>query len=108
MKGTGILIDDDYELQLRKTTGPDGKITGGLVVGRSLYQNQALILILNPGAVRSAPAVGVGIDGALLDNDFAAWRRKIRQQLELDGQKVNDIKFSNPQNLTIDASYRNS
>jgi hypothetical protein len=105
MRDRGILIDDSLELQIAPTLDADGLIAGGLRLGNTLYQNQALILILYPGEVLTAPAVGVGISDALLDHDFPAWRRTIRQQLELDGQAVTSIQFSASRPLTIDASY---
>ena len=107
MRGKGILIDDSYELLIAPVLDSTGKIVSGLIVGNTLYQNQALILIFQPGAIKLSPVVGVGITDALLDNDFLAWRRKIRQQMELDGQTVRKVTFSDKQQLAIDASYSN-
>lgn len=82
-----------------------GRIVQGIQVGGSLYQNQGLILIFHPGSLKSSPLVGVGISDALLDNDFLAWRQKVRRQMELDGQKVRSVQFSNTENLELDAAY---
>ena len=108
MRGKGILIDDNYALAVKAVRGTDGRIVSGLRIGNTLYQNQALLLSFRPGSLKSAPVVGVGIADALLDHDFLGWRRRIRQQLELDGQKVTSVAFSSNQPLTIDAEYSNS
>lgn len=106
MKGKGILIDNDYNLQVLPVRGADGKIVSGLRIGDTLRQNQGLILILQPGEIKREPVVGVGIEDIALDNDFLRWRRSIRQQMELDGQDVREVIFYMNQNLNIDAKYR--
>ena len=68
-----------------------GRITGGLVVGDVLAQNQAMILTLHPGELKDSPVVGVGITDMLLDHNPSAWKGRIREQLELDGQTVETI-----------------
>ncbi len=105
MRGRAILINDDYEVKVSAVRNSSGKIVSGVQVGKTLYQNQALILLAKKGAYKEQPAMGVGIEGVLLDNDYLEWRRKIRLQLELDGQKVNEIKFSAVHKLVIDADY---
>ncbi len=108
MKGTGILINDSYELKIHVTHDSNGLISGGLVVGNVLYQNQALIMQFYPGVLKTAPVVGVGMSDALLSYDYLEWRRKIRSQLELDGQKVKQVQFSPSKEIIIDAEYSNS
>lgn len=106
MKGKGILINDNFELQLSIKRDAEGKILSGMTIGNVLYQNQALILLFNAGEVKMKPAVGVGINDIVNDNDLLGWRRKIRQQMELDGQKVTKVTLSQNQNIEIDAKYR--
>lgn len=105
MRGKGIRLDSDYGLQTVVTRGSDGRIVSGLQVGDTLYQNQALILIFQPGEVKTNPVVGVGINDAINDNDFLGWRRLIRQQLELDRQEVTKIIFGGNEKVEIDAKY---
>lgn len=81
-----------------------GKIEGGLVVGDILYQNQALILSLHPGELKDNPAVGCGISDMLLDNNPLYWRLKIREQLEMDGQRVDKITITT-KGIEIKATY---
>lgn len=103
MRGVGIQIDNDYALAVRTTRGADGKLQG-LEPGLTTNQNTAMILTHDMGQFKDEPALGVGLHHALLDHDLAGWRRKIRLALELDGQRVSDVVFTENQ-LEIDAAY---
>jgi len=104
MRGIGIALDNDFDLKIVPQRGPDGKIIKGLTLEEALPQNQAVILKMQPGELKEVPYLGCGIDDISLDNDILEWRRKIRMQLEIDGQLVKDVKFTNSK-LMIDASY---
>jgi len=105
MKGTGILLNDNYDLQIKPVRDADSKIVQGLILGNTLYQNQAIILQAQPGEIKELPVLGVAINDVVLDTDFLSWRRRIRQHMELDGQTVNDVRFDLNKNLIIDADY---
>lgn len=105
MKGKGILIADDYDLKVTVRRDSEGKISSGFMVGNTLYQNQALILILQPGELKLSPLVGVGLENSLLDTNKLRWEEQIRRQMELDGQKVSNVKIGKDNKLTLDASY---
>jgi hypothetical protein len=105
MRGIGILIDDDYRLRVKPERDGTGKIVAGLMIGATIHQNTGLILICRKGEFKEVPALGVGIEDVLLDNDYLEWRRRIRLNLELDSQVVKDVKFSTVDKLTIDADY---
>lgn len=77
---------------------------GGLVVSDILRQNQALLLMLHKGELKERPAVGVGISDMLLDNDPIYWRTMIKEQLEMDGQKVGSVKLTKT-GIQIEATY---
>ena len=94
----------DYDLSVKVETDSAGKILSGLVVGDILYQNQALILSFNKGEVKSDVSVGVGINRMLQDNDWLGWSREIREQLEMDGQKVESVVV-NSREIKIKAQY---
>lgn len=81
-----------------------GKILSGLQVDDILRQNQALILALHKGELKERPSVGCGISDMLLDNDMLYWRNLIREQLEMDKQKINHIKITKT-SIFIDAQY---
>lgn len=100
---TGIqLIDYDIAVDVQRDAS--GLITSGLVLGDILHQNQALILVLHKGDLKSDVSVGVGIDRMLLDNERLTWTREIREQLEMDGQKVEDARITGKQ-IIIKAAY---
>lgn len=100
---TGIqLIDYDIAVDVQRDAS--GLITSGLVLGDILHQNQALILVLHKGDLKSDVSVGVGIDRMLLDNERLTWTREIREQLEMDGQRVEDVRITGKQ-IIIKAAY---
>lgn len=107
MKDRGIVITDDYDFQITVHRDNEAKITAGLTLGNILYQNQAIILLAQPGEIKSSPLVGVGIENILNDEDLLGWQRTIRLQMELDGQVVTRITFGKDQNLEINAKYSN-
>lgn len=99
----GIQIKDyDVTVAVRKDAA--GKIAEGLVVGDILRQNQALILVLHKGELKSDPSVGAGLSDMLLDHDLLTWKREIREQMELDGQTVESVAIDNDK-IVIDSEY---
>ena len=100
---TGIQLTD-YDLTVDVRRDASGLIVSGLIIGDILHQNQALILVLHKGDLKSDVSVGVGIDRMLLDNERLTWTREIREQLEMDGQKVEDVRITDRQ-IIIKAAY---
>lgn len=100
---TGIQLKD-YDIDVDVRRDASGLIASGLVLGDILHQNQALILVLHKGDLKSDVSVGVGIDRMLLDNERLTWTREIREQLEMDGQKVEDVSITDRQ-IIIKAQY---
>nr|DAM78415.1 MAG TPA: lysozyme [Caudoviricetes sp.] len=94
----------DFAPAIRVRRDEQGKITSGLQVGDILRQNQALILALNKGELKERPSVGCGIADMLMDHDPLYWRTLIREQLEMDRQRVNNIRIT-PKGIEIDATY---
>lgn len=94
----------DYDLDVQVVRDSAGRIVSGLVVGDILHQNQALILAFHKGDLKDDVSVGVGIDRMLLDNDVLAWKREIREQLEMDGQTVEEVAIDN-KSIKINAQY---
>lgn len=94
----------EYDLEVNVVKDSSGRIVSGLTVGDILHQNQALILLFHKGDLKDDVSVGVGIDRMMLDNDRLSWSREIREQLEMDGQKVKDVTISET-TIKIDASY---
>lgn len=94
----------DYEPQITIKKDELGLITQGLTLGDTLRQNQAVILAMHQGELKERPMMGVGVSDMLLDNDPIYWRTKIKEQLEMDGQKVDSVKISKA-GLAIESKY---
>lgn len=94
----------DYEPQITIKKDELGLITQGLTLGDTLRQNQAIILAMHQGELKERPMMGVGVSDMLLDNDPIYWRTKIKEQLEMDGQKVDSVKISK-YGLAIESKY---
>ena len=69
-----------------------------------MRRGKVAFLLLHKGELKEWPAVGCGISDMLLDNDPIYWRTIIREQLEMDGQKVNSVKITTT-GINIDATY---
>lgn len=102
MKGIQL---KNYEPEIETVRDSDGKIVRGLKTGDILRQNQALILLLHKGELKESPCTGCGIGDMLLDSDPLYWRTEIREQLEMDGQKVDRVETGSD-GITIEAGYR--
>jgi len=101
MKGIQLT---DYDVNIDVKRGADGLIASSLVLGDILAQNQALILAMHKGDLKSDVSVGVGIDRMLLDSDRLGWEREIQEQLEMDGQMVESVEVTNRE-IKIKAQY---
>lgn len=104
-KGKGILLNDNYDVQVNVQRDADGLIAQGFTVGNVLYQNQAVILQVQPCEIKEQVTIGVGISDCLLDNDFLKWRQRVAKHMELDGQIITDVQFDVNKTLKIDGSY---
>lgn len=110
-KDKGIQLNDNISegqiLDLKVEVKRDslGKITQGLVIGNTLHQNQALILITQPGENKFNPDLGVGIADMLLDHDYLNYRHRIREHYAKDGLKVTYLDLYENKPLRIDANY---
>lgn len=101
MKGIQL---KNYDLDIVPRKDSDGLLTHGLVLGDILAQNQAIILYAHKGEIKEAPTMGCGIADMLLDHDPTLWKREIRENLEMDGQKVSAVRIT-PNGLEIHAKY---
>ena len=94
----------DYDPQISVKRDSLGLITQGLTLGDTLNQNQAIILAMYQGELKERPMMGVGISDMLLDNDPIYWRTRIKEQLEMDGEKVGSVKITRT-GIEIEATY---
>jgi len=94
-----ILLNDDGSLLIRN---------GDFVVGESMNQQQAMLLIAHPGEFKMSPEIGIGISDLLLGEELLEYRHRIRNQYMLDGLKINRLELYEIGKLKIDAEYANS
>lgn len=94
----------DYDITVKVQRDRFGRIVSGLTVGDILHQNQAVILTTRKGELKENPSVGAGLPDMLMEHDLTAIRNEIRQQLEMDGQKVTSVRVTSSE-VFIEASY---
>ncbi|MDD3685923.1 MAG: hypothetical protein PHE56_04060 [Bacteroidales bacterium] len=107
-KGIQLLVIEqtgNYDLSLSVKRNSLGQITQGLMIGSTLYQNQAMILRTQPGQIKEYPGAGVGLLNIVNDNEIDMWKKRITQQLEADGQKISKL-ILNTQGIALEAKYR--
>lgn len=91
-----ISLNSDYDLE----------VSGGtLALMETTAQNQALILSMHQGELKEYPLVGVGLSDIVNDHDLDEWKRKITEQLEEDGQRIDTLEITSD-GLTIEAEYK--
>ena len=94
----------DYDLDIKVKRDRFGKIVSGLALGEILHQNQAIIISIRQGDLKASPSIGVGLEDYLLSHDLSGLQREIRQQMELDGQRVNQVQVTS-RLIILDAKY---
>tara|TARA_R100000306_G_C4376675_1_gene142230 strand:- start:2527 stop:2865 length:339 start_codon:yes stop_codon:yes gene_type:complete len=110
-KGTGIQLNDHndsgelLDLKIEPVRDAEGKILSGFVVGPTLEQNKALILLSNQGEMKLSPQIGVGIEGAILSEDYLEYRHRIRKHFAIDGLNVTRLDLYINKPFRVDATY---
>ena len=82
-----------------------GKIVSGIVIGDTLEQNKAIILIAHEGQLKGNPDVGVGIGDIALSSDYLEYRHKIREHFAKDGLVVETLDLYENKPIKIIANY---
>ena len=106
MKGTGIKIDDNYELAINLEYDQTGKIVSGLVIGDVTNQNQLVIIRTDKGELKEHPTKGVGIEDFIDDESPENLIRTTRTELSKEGMEVKSIVLDSKGELLIDAKYK--
>jgi len=107
-KGIQLVTDNgEYVLDLLIKVERDaaGKIYKGLSIGNTLEQNKALILIAQPGEIKSRPDFGVGIEDMTLSDDYLEFRQRIRQHFAIDGLNIQRLNLYENKPFIIIADY---
>jgi hypothetical protein len=111
MKSKGIqLIDNSndgivMDLKIKSIRDASGKILSGLVIGDTLEQNKALVLIGSQGDFKYRPDIGVCFGDALLDDNLLEYRHKITEHFAKDGLKITELNLYRIDNIKIVANY---
>ncbi|KMQ70246.1 hypothetical protein [Chryseobacterium koreense] len=94
-----------YDLDVQVMHDQNGKIISGLVLGPTLYQNLACLLMAEPGDFKLSPDLGVGLRNALLDEDLLRYRHAVKEQAAKDGIFIKHLNLYNLKNYSIEAEY---
>ncbi|TWI22205.1 hypothetical protein [Sphingobacterium siyangense] len=111
MKGVGIQFgnlitpEDQLDLKIDIKRDSEGKIVSGLVIGNTVEQNKAVILISYQGEFKSDPDLGVGLEDILLDEDYLKYRHRIREHFAKDDLKVTRLDLYKDKPIIINAEY---
>lgn len=111
MKNRAIQLIDDNDagtvgdMKVSLVHDDAGKILSGFVIGDTLYQNMAMLLMGNPGENKQFPTLGVGLPDSLLSEDLLEFRHKIRKEFPKDGLKILELEMYDLNNIKINATY---
>jgi len=111
MKSIGIQLNDNndsgdiLDLKINVIRDSAGKIVSGLVIGDTLEQNKAIILIAHEGQLKGNPDLGVGIGDITLSSDYLEYRHKIREHFAKDGLAVETLDLYENKPIKIIANY---
>ena len=111
MKSIGIQYNDNndngevLDLKVSVVRDASGKIMAGLVIGNTLEQNKASILIAHQGDFKFNPDLGVGLGDIALSSDYLEYRHKIREHFAKDGLVVETLDLFENKPLKIIANY---
>lgn len=110
-KDRGIQVIDNnnqgnlLDLKIEVKRHADGKIISGLVIGNTLEQNKAFLLIAHCNDFKANPTLGVGIEDLLLNEELLEYRHKIREQFARDGLKITTLDLYGLNHVKIEAYY---
>jgi hypothetical protein len=99
---------DVYDLQVNA----DGDlvidpISGDFAVVESTLQHQEHLQLAVPGEYNQWPTTGIAVrDFILGDISEGEYRQRVNKNFEEDGMDVNKIKVTAPQDVEIEAGYR--
>lgn len=108
MKDFAIQLNDSGDIgdvKIEVVRDQNNMITQGIVIGNTLQQNKAMILIGYPGCFKQYPTLGVGLADALLGDDLLAYRHLIRREFAKDGLKITQLDLYENKEIVIEANY---
>ena len=114
MKDYAIQVVDNadngsiLDLKIDPVRDAEGKILRGVVIGKTLEQNKAFLLLGHANDFKADPTLGVGIENLLLSTDLLEYRHKVREQFARDGLKITNLDLYSLDKIKIEAHYENS
>lgn len=96
------------DLKIQPIRDTEGKIVIGVVIGNTLEQNKAFLLLGHPNDFKGNPTLGVGIEDVLLSTELLEYRHRIREHFAQDGLKITNLDLYSLDKIKIDAHYENS
>ena len=89
---TGLLVDENYDLQVSVKKNSKGLITQGLILGNINYQRCGFIIVMHKGEFKEYPTLGLGIDKYLKKTISAHEKQKfiteLKSELSSDGMNA--------------------
>ena len=96
---------DVMDLKIKVQRDSLGLISQGIVIGNTLEQNKAFILIAHPSDFKMNPTLGVGIEDILLGSNLLEYRHKVREHFTMDGLKITSLDLYSIDRIKIEAEY---
>lgn len=97
--------DAHFDLDIHTQRDNTGKIISGVVLGATMEQNMACLLIAEPGDYKGNADLGVGLRSVLLGEDLLEYRHQIKEQFSKDGINVKHLDLYHLNHFSIDAEY---
>jgi len=108
-KGIQVIDNSDegvvMDLKIKPVRDADGRIVSGVVIGNTLEQNKAFILLAQPNDFKANPTLAVGIEDILLSSDLLEYRHRIREKFAMDGLKITKLDLYSLDKIKIEAHY---
>lgn len=97
--------DGNFDLDIHIQRDNTGKIISGVVLGATMEQNMACLLIAEPGDYKGNADLGVGLRSVLLGEDLLEYRHLIKEQFSKDGINIKHLDLYHLNHFSIDAEY---
>lgn len=97
--------DGNFDLDIKVLRDSSDKIISGVVLGITMEQNMACMLIAEPGDYKGNVDLAIGLRSALLGEDLLEYRHLIKEQFAKDGINIKHLDLYNLNKFSIDAEY---
>jgi hypothetical protein len=91
-----LILDDNYDLDIKN---------GDFVMGDSTFQNQKLLFETTKGEWKQNPAVGIGAEDYVADDELVEFENEIRRQFVADGMDIAILQVLEDGSVNVKANY---